>query len=187
MRAAVLVVATAAVAAGCSIGSGAATSGRPSTGATTGAKTTLLTHYRGHGVAFDYPATWGRYRRGGVYSTMTSPVVDLSTQHMVDPCTHVANRTTCALPVHHMRAGGVVVVWQAWDGFGALMHHPPGPVHVRVVRGGCRDIGGDEIIAAQIATRHHKVFLANACLRGPGIAANERAFRSMVRSAVATT
>ena len=78
-------------------------------------------------------------------------------------------------------------MWQAWGGFGVVMHRPAGSVQVRVIRGGCRDIGGDEIITAQIATRHPKVFLASACLRGPGLAANERAFRAMARSALATT
>jgi hypothetical protein len=187
MRAAIVAIATAAVAAGCSIGSGHSTSGGSSAGATTGEETTQLAHYRGHGVAFDYPAAWGRYRRGGVYTTMTSPIVDLSSQPMTDPCTHVGNRTTCGIPVHHIRAGGVVVMWQTWGGFGVVMHRPPGSVQVRVIRGGCRDIGGAEIITAQIATRHHRAFLASACLRGPGIAANERAFRAMARSALATT
>ncbi len=179
MRLVLVALVTAVVLAGCTIGSGGATTGETTT--------TQLAHYAGHGVAFDYPATWGRYRRGGVYSTMTSPVVDLSTQPMADPCTHVGNRTTCGIPVHHMRAGGVVVMWQAWGGFGVLMHRPRGSVQVRVIRGGCRDIGGDEIITAQVPGRHHQVFLASACLRGPGIAANERAFRAMARSAVATT
>jgi hypothetical protein len=81
----------------------------------------------------------------------------------------------------------VVVLWQARGGFGVVMHRPPGSAQVRVIRGGCRDVGGDEIITAQIATRHRRVFLASACLLGPGIAANERAFRAIARSALATT
>jgi hypothetical protein len=187
MRAVLLALIAGALAAGCSIDSGGASSGVSSSALKRDEGATRLAHYRGHGVAFDYPAAWGRYRRDGFFSTMTSPIVDLSTQPMVDPCTHVGNRTTCGLPVHHMQAGGVVVGWQTWGGFGVLMHRAPGSVQFRVLPGGCRDIGGDEIITAQVTARHHQLFLANACLRGPGIAANERAFRAMARSAVATT
>ena len=86
-----------------------------------------------------------------------------------------------------MRAGGVVVAWEAGGGFGVLMRRRPGSVSFKVLTGGCRDIGGDEIITAQVTARHHRLFLATACMRGPGIAANERAFRAMARSAVATS
>jgi hypothetical protein len=70
------------LAAGCSLGSGAASSAR----ADSADNTARLAHYRGHGIAFDYPAAWGRHRRAGFYTTMTSPIVDLSTQPTVDPC-----------------------------------------------------------------------------------------------------
>ena len=105
---------------------------------------------------------------------------------MVDPCTTTGATTRCGLPVRRMRPGGVVLVWWTGRGFTARMLHLRRAVRVRVLRGGCRDIGGDEIITAQIAAGHHEVFLASACLRGPGIAAHERAFRAMARSAVAT-
>lgn len=187
MRAVLLALIAGALAAGCSTGS----SGAASAGSTVSTKSDVgarqLARYRGHGIAFDYPAAWGRYRRGGVFTTMTSPIVDLSTQPMVDPCTHVGNRTTCGLPISHMRPGGVVVAWLTLGGFGVLMHRAPGSVQFRVVPGGCRDIGGSEIITAQVTARHHRAFFAAACLRAPGIAANERAFRAMARSAVATT
>jgi hypothetical protein len=187
MRAVLLALVTVAVAAGCSIGSGGSATGGSivSTKSDVGAR--ALARYGGHGVAFDYPAAWGRYQRAGFFTTMTSPIVDMSTQPMVNPCTHAGHRTTCGIPVRRMHARGVVVTWQTWGGLGVLMHRRPASVSFKVLPGGCRDIGGDEIITAQVTARHHRVFLANACLRGPGIAVNERAFRRTARSAVATT
>jgi hypothetical protein len=181
MRAVLLVTVIGIVAAGCSLGSSGSSSVVP-TGESVAM--TQLAHYRGHDIAFDYPAAWGRYRRSGFFTTMTSPIVDLSTQPMVDPCMTSGGTTRCGLPVHHMRPGGVVVVWWAGGGFTSRMLHLRRAVRIKVVRDGCRDIGGNEIITAQVAARHHQVFLASACLRGPGIAANERAFRAMARSAV---
>ena len=169
------------------MGSGGAASGGSSVSTKSDVGARRLAHYRGHGIAFDYPAPWGRYERAGIFTTLTSPIVDLSTQPMVNPCTHVGNRTTCGLPIRHMRAGGVVVAWLAGGGFGVLMRHRPGSASFKILPGGCRDIGGDEIITAQVTARHHRLFFATACLRGPGIAANERAFRAMARSAVATS
>ena len=56
------------VAAGCSLG-GTGSQTAPPTGARPGAPPPLA-HFRGHGVAFDYPAPWGRHHRGG-FSTPT--------------------------------------------------------------------------------------------------------------------
>jgi hypothetical protein len=78
-------------------------------------------------------------------------------------------------------------MWIRSEGPSTRAERPPRSVRVNVIPGGCRGIGGDEIIDAQITTRHHEAFYADACLRGPGLAANERAFRSMARSAVATS
>jgi hypothetical protein len=72
--------------------------GGHSVASTTVGTTAPLAHYRGHGVAFDYPAAWGRYRRDGFSTTMTSPVVDLSTQPTVAPCVHMGNATRCSFP-----------------------------------------------------------------------------------------
>jgi hypothetical protein len=182
MRAILVALVTAGLASAC-FGS----AGGHSVASTTGGTTAPLTHYRGHGVAFDYPAAWGRYRRDGFFTTMTSPVVDLSTQPTVDPCIHTGSKTSCWFPVRHMRAGSVVVMWIRWEGPRTTTERPPRSVRVKVIPGGCRGIGGDEIIDAQITTRHHEAFYADACLRAPGLAANERAFRAMARSAVATT
>jgi hypothetical protein len=181
MRAVLLATMIGVVAAGCTLDGRGSSSVLPTRERVA---MTQLAHYRGHGIAFDYPAAWGRYRRNGFFTTMTSPIVDLSTQPMADPCTNTGGTTRCSLPVHHMRPGGVTVVWWAGGGFTSRMLHLRRNVRIKVIRDGCRDIDGNEIITAQVAARHHQVFPASACLRRPGIAANERAFRAMARSAV---
>ena len=96
---------------------------------------------------------------------MTGPVIDLSAQPMVNPCT----TSGCGLPVRHLRPGGVVVVWET--GWPFVPPRKGKTVRVRVTRPGCRNVGGDEMIAALIVTRHHGSFLAGAYLRVPGVAA----------------
>jgi hypothetical protein len=137
-----------------------------------------LATYSGHGVAFSYPASW-RYRNRGFYSNMTSPVIDLATQPTRDPC--VAH--TCWFPVRHLRQGGVVVMWETAGAMIDPAHLPAPGVHVKVVRGGCRALGGEEELIAQIVLHSGRIYEATACLRGPGLAAHDREARAMLASA----
>jgi hypothetical protein len=164
------------LAGGCSLGS--------HTNSTTGPTLTGFLHYRGHGVTFAYPATW-RYHRPGFPTPATTPLIDLSAQPMVNPCRTTGNATLCDLPLNRLRPGGVVVTWTT----GGPPAHPRHPgVTVKVARPGyCARIGGDETINARIVTRQHQVFTVDACLRAPGVAANEHAIRTMLASARATS
>jgi hypothetical protein len=66
--------------------------------------------------------------------------------------------------------------------------HMPKAPHLRITRPGyCRTVGGDESVSATATVRHRRTYSVGACPRGPGIAAGERAFRAMARSAVAMT
>jgi hypothetical protein len=139
--------------------------------------------YSGHGITFTYPAAW-RYRHRGFSSTMTSPVVDLGNQTMVDPCVHHGNSTRCGFPVRHLARGAVVVMWST-NGLFNPSHRPPPGVHVRTLRTGCRSLGGGEEISARVVLRG-RVYEAAACLRGPDEAAHASEVRAMLASATRT-
>lgn len=141
--------------------------------------------YRGHGITFTYPASW-RHRHRGFYSNMTSPIVDLGTQPMVDPCVHSGNSTSCGFPVRRLDRGGVVVMWEEGGGLIDPAHRPVPGVHVMTLRTGCRSLGGGEEITASVVLRGGRVYEATACLRGPDVAAHEREVRAMLASAERT-
>ncbi|MGH3074044.1 MAG: hypothetical protein ACRDQC_03910 [Gaiellales bacterium] len=167
------------VASACSLGGAGASSSRRSHIV----PATLLSHFRGSGIQFDYPASWSHHRHG--FSTsMTGPIIDLSTQPMINPCTTTGNTTQCTLPVRRLKPGGVVVVWDTGGGFSIQSRRPDLGVRVRVIRPGCPKVGGDEAVVGSIVASHRRVFLVSACLRGPNVAANERAVRAMLASAV---
>lgn len=184
MRRMLLAVVSGAVVAGCSMGSTAEPSGSSTTVTPASVDTTTLAHYRGHGVAFDYPAAWSHHRQG-FYTTMTGPIIDLSTQPMINPCTTTGNTTRCSLPVRRLKPGGVVVVWTTGGGFVIPTQRRKPGVRIKVIRPGCPDVGGDEMVVGSIVASHRRAFLVSACLGEPGVAVNEQAVRAMLASAVA--
>jgi hypothetical protein len=175
----------AAFSGGCTFGAapsmhGVATS-PPRTKRLEGIELVRLERYRGHGITFTYPATW-RYRHRGFYTSMTSPVVDLSTQPTVNPCVHHGSSTGCWFPVRHLQRGAVVVMWSTGGMFAPSLKPVPG-VHVRTLRRGCRRLGGGEEITATVVLRGGRVYQAAACLRGPDVALHEGEVRAMLASA----
>jgi hypothetical protein len=102
----------------------------------------------------------------------------------VNPCRRHGNVTTCDLPIGHLMPGGVVVTWTIDE-----LPRPPSElplpgVHIRVSTPGyCRRIGADESVMARIVTPRHELLWIDACLRAPGLAANEWAVRAMLASA----
>jgi hypothetical protein len=145
-----------------------------------------LRQFTGHGYTFTYPASW-RYRRGGFYTTMTEPVIDLATQRMGQPC---HGSLGCAWPVTQMRPGGVVVMVEA----GGLLSDQPRPARLtfRTYGPGHTDsfaasIGCDRVFTAyyQPGSAGHggaNLFFS-ACARGPGLATVQQQFHDMVTSA----
>jgi hypothetical protein len=166
----VLVALMAALGAGCGHGSTATMH--------TGLRGVRMATYTGHGITFRYPTAW-RYRHRGFFSTMTSPVVDLASQPTRDPCTMHG----CWFPARHLRPGAVVVTWEQAGGLIDPAHPPKVGVHVRVLRRGCRSLGGDEEVAGQVVLRGGRVYEVEACLRAPGVAAHARDVRAMLASA----
>ncbi len=174
VRGLLLVAVAATLPAGCAFDA-AAPSGDPGKPPT---QSVRLATYSGHGITFRYPAAW-RYRHRGFYSTMSSPVVDLASQPTRDPC--ASGR--CWFPVRYMRSRAVAVVWE--EGAGMIdPANPPAPgVHVHVLRRGCRMLGGDEELTAQVVLRNGRIYEAYACLRGPGVPALDGEARAMLASA----
>lgn len=143
-----------------------------------------LSHFRGDGIEFSYPAAWS-HRHPGIESHFAAPVIDLSSQPMVDPCATSGRTTRCSLPIHQLRPGGVVVVWTIGTILPLDAAHLPKGVRVRIARPGfCGDVGGDEAMSATVVVRHHRIYSMGTCLRGPDIADGERAVRAMLASAV---
>jgi hypothetical protein len=140
-----------------------------------------LAHLRGHGVEFSYPAAW-RYRHSGVVTSLTSPVIDLGTQPLGDPC---HGKLGCGWPVNRLRPGGVVLM--VFSG-GSLVP----PTHTsRTIReysgdqldGLAVSIGCDRVLVGDYATPALGRLSFSACFRAPGLAAHEREFRAMLASA----
>lgn len=137
-----------------------------------------LATYRGHGITFRYPASW-RYRRRGFRSMMTSPVVDLATQPTRNPCFE----HRCWFPVRHLRPGGVVAMWEIGGGMIDPAYRPAPGIRVKILRGGCRALGGEEELLARLVLRGGRIYDAAACLRGPGLVEHDREVRLMFASA----
>jgi hypothetical protein len=169
-----------ALTAGCSLGTAGGGGSSPATVAPNAL--VPVVRYRGQGIAFAYPVAWS-HRGPGFSTNMNGPVVDLSSQPLVNPCRHHGTTTVCGWPVDHMRHGAVVVSWRTGGMVAISQLSPPG-FSMKVDRPGtCRSLGGDATIVARVVTRTHTDFLVTACLRGPGIAAEERAVRAMLASA----
>jgi hypothetical protein len=145
-----------------------------------------LAHFSGGGIEFDYPSSWSHRHPGILQHFAASPVIDLSTQPMGDPCTTNGAKTTCTLmPIHRLRPGGVVVAWTMLASLPVRVPHLPKGIRVRITRPGyCRTIGGDESVSATVTVRRRMTYSVGACLRGPGTAASEQAVRAMLASAV---
>jgi hypothetical protein len=180
MRNVVLVAVMVGFAAGCSLGSAGTHSTAPNVAAPP------LSHYRANGISFAYPAAWSHHRHG-FFTTETDGIIDLSTEPMLDPCRSTGNGHTCSWPLHTIRPGGVVVTWTIGGEVDPAAPRRPGTT-VKVTRpGSCSSLGGDVTILARIVTAKRSMFSIDACLRAPGVAANERAFRAMLASARATS
>jgi hypothetical protein len=183
MRAAAFAVSTTLLLAGCSIGSTASGGGSSRAFGSGPGVSTALTRYHSDGVSFAYPATW-RFHRRGFVTTMTSGIINLSTQRLGDPCHPVAGGgASCGWPLHQLRQGGVIVMWTEGGGLLSDSDLPPPGIDVQVTRpGSCLDIGGDETVSARAVTRRHRRFSVIACMLEPGDAANEQAVRAMLAS-----
>jgi hypothetical protein len=175
------IVAAAALASACGGGgsSSAAAGDRP------------LQKYSGQYVRFDYPGAWKALGFRRPLELHSFPLVYLSTQSIHSPCSTHGNATTCGWPLKRLQPGGVLALWQfpySPPCTGPGCSGPTGtPLRVggrdatRLIRAGgvCRAIGADRTI--DVTVQNGIEFMA--CLRGPGLARNERRVNALLKSA----
>ena len=150
-----------------------------------------LVTYSNSTLSFSHPAAWTAYPFRWAGEMHYRPMVYLSTQPVQDPCSTKGNTTSCGFPVKQLEPGGVLVTWNASNP--PAMTLGPGPrstVDGRRARrtdtagGMCRSIGGDRTIDVLIATRPLPSTPTEftACLRGPGLAQEERSVDALLAS-----
>jgi hypothetical protein len=142
-------------------------------------------------LSFSHPTGWKAYpfRWGG--ELHFRPTVYLSTQPVQDPCSTKGNTTSCGFPVGQLQPGGVLVTWNASNppsmglGSGSRIQ-VDGREARRVDTGGgiCRSIGADRTVDVLIQTRPLPSTLTEmtACLRGPGLAQEEKSVDALLAS-----
>ena len=142
-------------------------------------------------LSFSHPAGWKAYpfRWGG--ELHFRPMVYLSTQPVQDPCSTKGNTTSCGFPVGQLQPGGVLVTWNASNppavGLGPGSRTQVDGREARRVdtTGGiCRSIGADRTVDVLIQTRPLPSTLTEmtACLRGPGLAQEEKSVEALLAS-----
>ncbi len=143
-------------------------------------------------LTFRRPATWKAYPFRWAGELHFHPALYLSTQPVRDPCRTNGAATVCTWPVRRLRPGGVLVVWEDRGFPGWTLATTPGrPSRVggrsakraTTTGGACSAIGGDRTIEVAIASPENDNWTqVTACLRGPGLARNERRLDSLLES-----
>jgi hypothetical protein len=173
------VLASAALATGC------ASTAAPQPAATFGFSTT--------GLAFRYPGAWRSGKWGDDVSSFSAPIVFLSTGRLHDPCQRTVQAQvatiSCGDPVSALAPGGVLV---RWSGNGAPRWHAPTanttvggrPATETVTASApCRALGGTRAITVVIPDNSASSWYEmDACLRGPGIPAEQAEITAMLKT-----
>ncbi len=164
------------VAAGC-------TSGRPTESSplppSSVAPAVLDATYRTGPIHFRYPSDW-MTKQLSDSTTMSEPMVALSSQTMSDPCTTTGNTTRCTyFPIDSLQPGGVVLEWSAQGFPGRPFGAKPGRV-ITVDDYPAKISGDDPVCGGYLkADRSLSVVIArpgvpdnwyqlDACFRDPG-------------------
>jgi hypothetical protein len=150
-----------------------------------------LVTYSNSLLSFSHPAAWKAYPFRWSGELHFQPMVYLSTQPVQDPCLTKGNTTSCGFPVKQLEPGGVLVTWNASTP-PAMALGPGSRIRVdgrearRVDTAGgmCRSIGADRTIDVLIATRPlpSTPTQFTACLRGPGLAQEEKSVEALLAS-----
>ena len=178
----VLFLALAGIASGCGGGLDAQAAAK---------KDPSLVRYSNSFLSFSHPAAWTAhpFRWGG--ELHFRPMVYLSTQPVHDPCSTQGNTTSCSFPVRQLRPGSVLVTWNASNP-PAMGLGPGSRIQVdgrearRVDTAGgiCRSISADRTVDVLIQTTPLPSTLTEmtACLRGPGLAQEEKRIDALLAS-----
>lgn len=179
--AAALALLAAAACAGC---------GAASRSAAPGHKTTST--FRNDFLAFRYPGTWKPLQFRITGTLHFDPMLYLSAQPGHNPCRQSGSTTTCGWPVDKLHPNGVLVAWEnkGWPGWslssqpGTILHVGGRPARQQIARpGACGAIGADETVSVEVARPMSSSWTAvTACLRGPGLAAQERQVAAVLDS-----
>jgi hypothetical protein len=155
------------------------------------AKDPQLLKYSDRYVSFTYPTAWAASRPKGPGELHFHPLVYLGTQPVHDACSVHANETTCDWPIRHLQPGGVLALWQL-PYVGPTGPMGPTPQETRIQVGGhtawrqdtkggdCRRIGADRTIDVLVPSANP--IELTVCLRGPGLARNERRLDALLAS-----
>ena len=142
-------------------------------------------------LSFSHPAAWKAYPFRWAGELHFRPLVYLSTQPVHDPCSTQGNTTSCGFPVEQLQQGGVLVTWNASNppaiGLGPgsrIQIDGHAARRVDTAGGMCRSIGADRTIDVLIQTRPFPSTLTEltACLRGPGLAQEEKSIDALLAS-----
>jgi hypothetical protein len=151
-----------------------------------------LVKYSNNFVSFSHPSTWkaNPFRWAG--SLHFRPLLYVSTQPLQDPCRTKGNATVCAWPVRRLQPGGVLITWEnrGFPGFslqtqrGSALRVGGRSAKRSATRPGpCAAIGGDLTIEVAVARPLADNWTeVTACLRGPGLAQNERRVDALLAS-----
>jgi hypothetical protein len=147
--------------------------------------------YSNSTLSFRHPAAWKAYPFRWAGGLHFRPMVYLSTQPVQDPCSTSGNTTACGFPVKQLEPGGVLVTWNASSppalalDSGAEVRVGGRPARrVETAGGICRRIGADRTIDVLIATSPLPSTPTEftACLRGPGLAQEEKSVDALLAS-----
>jgi hypothetical protein len=150
------------------------------------AKEPPLQRYSDRHVSFSYPAAWTESAPKGAGELHFQPLVYLSTEPVQNACSTKGNGTSCGWPIKRLSPGGVIALWQ-------IPYMPPSstPRGKRIqvggrpawrqdtAGGGCRRIGADQTIEVSMPANSLELIV---CLRGPGLAQEEKSVRAMLAS-----
>lgn len=152
-----------------------------------------LAHYGVSLLKFSYPAAWTPTHFDVVFS-FSDVEIYLSTMTLHDPCVRTQDSLECGQPVDHLDPGAVLITWER----NGMAHAEGGPVigapntvidgdpaDVNIVKGATPcNLSADEAITAEIARPRLDKYDITACLRAPGLEANEQAVLAMLNSVV---
>lgn len=152
-----------------------------------------LAHYGVSLLKFSYPASWTPTHFDVVFS-FSDVEIYLSTMNLHDPCVRNGGSFECSQPVDHLDPGAVLVSWER-NGMPSAEGGPSvgapntviagDPAAINIVKGTTLcNLGADEAITAEIARPRLGKYDITACLRAPGLEANERAVLAMLNSVV---